>query len=301
MKRNSSSGEGPSGRLSAAALAALLFCAFAASGEDIPAAGPSAEGSLPDMPFLLLQIQADVQGSLNGLEAAVADASAELSATGLEGDAARQVLRRLLEANPDLVEAVTFDIEGRIVVAECDDCEGAEGAQGADIGGQEHISHVLNTRNPAFSGEFLLVEGYMGTAIAYPVFSEDGGLLGGISAILEPEDLMDRLVAPHLGYDVTTRSQIIDYSFWAMDPDGLILYDRDEGQIGKLLFEDPLYQPFPSLLDLGERIAAERAGHGYYSFQVAEGDETVVTKESYWTTAGLHGRDWRLVLTRIAE
>lgn len=301
MKRYRSLREGPSGRLSSAALAALLFCVLAVSGEDIPAAGPSAEGSLPDMPFLLLQIQADVQGSLNDLEAAVADASAKLSAPGLGGDAARQVLRRLLDANPDLVEAVTFDIDGRIVVAECDACQGAEGAEGADIGGQEHIAHVLNNRNPTFSGEFLLVEGYTGTAIAYPVFSEDGELLGGISAIIEPEDLIGGLVAENLQFDVSTRSQITDYSFWAMDPDGLILYDRDESQIGKLLFEDPLYQPFPSLLELGERIAAERAGHGYYSFQVAEGDETVVTKESYWTTVGLRGRDWRLVVTRIAE
>lgn len=298
MKRNRSMREGPSGRLSAAALAALLFCAFAASGEEIPEAGASSGGSLPDMPFLLLQIQADVQGSLNGLEAAVADASQELSASGLGGDAARQVLRRLLDANPDLIEAVTFDIDGKIVVAECDACEGAEGA---DIGGQEHIARVLKTKKPAFSGEFLLVEGYAGTAIAYPVFSEDGELLGGISAIIKPEDLIGGLVAEKLRFDVSTRSQITDYSFWAMDLDGLILYDRDESQIGKLLFEDPLYQPFPSLLDLGQRIAAERAGHGYYSFQVAEGDETVVTKESYWTTVGLYGRDWRLVVTRIAE
>ena len=301
MKRNRSLREGLSCRLSVAALAALLFCALAASGEDIPPAGASSGGSLPDMPFLLLQIQADVQGSLNDLEAAVADASAELSAPGLGGHAARQVLGRLLDANPDLVEAVTFDIDGRIVVAECDDCEGAEGAQGADISGQEHIARVLKTRNPAFSGEFVLVEGYAGTAIAYPVFSEDGELLGGISAIIKPEDMIGGLVAEKLRFDVSTRSQITDYSFWAMDPDGLILYDRDESQIGKLLFEDPLYQPFPSLLELGERIAAERAGHGYYSFQVAEGDETVVTKESYWTTAGLYGRDWRLVVTRIAE
>jgi polar amino acid transport system substrate-binding protein len=154
MKRNRSLREGLSCRLSVAALAALLFCALAASGEDIPPAGASSGGSLPDMPFLLLQIQADVQGSLNDLEAAVADASAELSAPGLGGHAARQVLGRLLDANPDLVEAVTFDIDGRIVVAECDDCEGAEGA---DIGGQEHIARVLKTRNPAFSGEFVLV------------------------------------------------------------------------------------------------------------------------------------------------
>ena len=34
-----------------------------------------------------------------------------------------------------------------------------------------------------------------------------------------------------------------------MHLDGLIAYDRDASQIGKYLFEDPLYKPYPSLLD----------------------------------------------------
>ena len=98
------------------------------------------------------------------------------------------------------------------------------------------------------------------------------------------------------------RSNITDLSFWLMDLDGLLLYDEDASQIGKNLFEDPLYKPFPNLLDLGHRIVAERSGHGYYSyFQVTEGNKTAVNKECYWTTAGLHGREWRLVVTKIIQ
>jgi len=26
-----------------------------------------------------------------------------------------------------------------------------------------------------------------------------------------------------------------------------------------------------------------------------------VTKDTYWTTAGLHGREWRLVVTKILQ
>ena len=298
MERKKRSGAWEMSHLGAAALAALIFCAFAAAGEDAGGAISSFEEPSTKMPFLLLQIQADLQGSLEDLDMAVAKASGDLSASGLEGDGAREVLRGLLAENSDLVEAVTFSEEGKILVAECEGCEGGEGE---DISGQEHIAHILRTKNPTLSGQFLLVEGYHGTAIAYPVFSPEGEFIGGISAILKPEELMDALVAPQLRFDTSTRSNITDYSFWSMHLDGLIAYDRDESQIGKLLFEDPLYQPFPSLLDLAERIVAERAGHGYYTFQVTEEDERVVTKESYWTTVGLHGREWRIIVTRIVD
>ncbi len=282
--------------LSAALLVALLFSAPAAAAEELAGGAEAVLEPLIDTPFLLLQIQADLQGSLNDLDMAVAKASSNLSATGLEGAEARETLGSLLLANSNLIEAVTFSKDGKIIVAECKGCEGGEGA---DISDQEHIAHVLMTKNPTFSGQFLLVEGYNGTAIAYPVFSSEGEFIGGISAIIEPEELMNSVVAQTLEFNISTRANITDYSFWSIQLDGLIVYDRDESQIGKLLFDDPLYQPFPGLLDLGERIVSERAGHGYYTFQTTEEDERVVTKESYWTTVGLHGREWRIILTRI--
>lgn len=290
--------EGILGLASAAIAVILLFCAAAASGQNIPNGNLSAAESEVDMLFMLLQIQANVQGNLTDLDSDVANAAQNLSTTGLEGDAARGVLQRLLETNSNLVEAVTFGKEGTIVVAECKGCEGGEGA---NISSQEHIAHVLQDKTPAFSKQFLLVEGYNGTALAYPVFSPQGEFIGGISTIIEPDKLMNALVAPKLHFDVNNRSNITDYSFWVMHLDGLIAYDRDASQIGKYLFTDPLYEPYPSLLELGHKIASERAGHGYYSFQVTEGNKNVVTKESYWTTAGLYGREWRLVVTKIVQ
>jgi len=149
------------------------------------------------------------------------------------------------------------------------------------------------------SKQFLLVEGYNGTALAYPVFSPQGEFLGGISTIIEPDRLLNAVVAPQLHFDIDNRNNITDYSFWLMHLDGLIAYDRDASQIGKYLFKDPLYEPYPSLLALGEKMIAARSGHGYYSFQVTQGNRRVVTKESYWTTAGLHDREWRLIVTKM--
>ena len=248
--------------------------------------------------FMLLQIQADLQGSLNDLDSDIANAAQNLSTAGLEGDAARRVLAELIGTNSNISNAVTIGKDGKIIV---DEGRGSESAEGADISNQEHIARLLQTKTPVLSKQLPLVEGYNGTAIAYPVFSSQGEFLGGISAIIEPDKLLDAIVAPHLYYDVSNRSNITDYSFWSMHLDGLIAHDRDESQIGKYLFEDPLYAPYPSLLALGEKIIADRSGHGSYSFQVTEGDKKVVTKDTYWTTAGLHGREWRLVITKILQ
>ena len=281
--------------------ATLLFCAIAATGQNIPnvpngnLSGAEFES---EMTFMLLQIQADVQGNLNDLDLEVANAAQNLSALGLDGDAARGVLHKLLESDSNLAEAVTFSKEGKIVAAECKGCEGGEGA---DISRQEQIAYLLKTKTPTFSKQFLLVEGYKGTSLAYPVFSPQGEFLGGISAIIEPDKLLNAVVSPQLHFGIDNRSNITDYSFWLMHLDGLIAYDRDASQIGKYLFEDPLYKPYPSLLDLGKKMITARSGHGYYSFQVTEGNKKVVTKESYCSTAGLHGREWRLAVTKMMD
>lgn len=92
-------------------------------------------------------------------------------------------------------------------------------------------------------------------------------------------------------------------SYWFKDLDGLLLYDEDESQIGKDLFEDPLYKPFTDLQKLVEHsIVSKRSGHGNYSyFEVIGGNKTVVTKECYRTTTWLHGKQWRLVITKVVQ
>ena len=284
---------------SAGAIAAiLLLCSIAACGQAVPNGNLSAAQSETDMLFKLLLFQTDVQGNLNDLDLDVANASQNLSTTGLDGTAAREVLNKLLETNSNLVEASTFSKDGKIIVTECKGCERNEGA---DISGQEHVALILKTKNPTFSKQFLLVEGFNGTVLEYPVFSPQGEFLGGISAVIEPYKLLNALVTPLLQYDMYNRSDIANYTFWVMDLGGLLLYDEDASQIGKNLLEDPLYKSFPDLLELVEhRIVAERSGHGNYSyFEVIGGNKGLVTKECYWTTTGLHGREWRLVITKV--
>ena len=85
---------------------------------------------------------------------------------------------------------------------------------------------------------------------------------------------------------------------WAMQTDGLILYDPDPEEVGRNLFQDPLYKPYVQLLSLGERIASERSGSGVYEF-LGPGLTDPVVKSASWATVGLHGTEWRLVVVRV--
>jgi hypothetical protein len=267
----------------------FLLCTAIAAAQDIPEnnATPAGPGN---MPFTLLLAQADVQGSLDDMGSDVANASQNLSSTGLKGAGAQEVLNMLLKSNPNLIEAVTFGKDGKILAAEC---KGCQGSVGADISNQEHISHVLKAKTPALSGEFLTVEGYNATALAYPVFSPEGEFQGGISTTFEPDEMLGAIVVPRLNGT--------DYSIFVMQKDGLDIYSSDANQIGNNLLEESLYKPFPSFLTLVKRMVDERSGYGTYDFQVTATDKTVVTKEVYWTTTGLYGRDWRLAIYRIMK
>lgn len=264
---------------------ALLLCVSIASAQDT--ASPSDPSS---MPFTLLKIQADVQESLDKMASEVENATLSLSASGLTGSEAQEILARVLESSPQLVEAVTFSRDGRILAAEC---KGCLGAIGADISSQEHIAHVLKYRTPTLSSEFLAVEGYNATALAYPVFSPQGQFLGGISVLLKPEEIFGPLVAPRLNGT--------NNSIFVMQTDGRNIYSSDPKQIGNNLLTSPIYQPFPGLVNVAKRMVDERSGYGTYEFQVNATENAVVTKEVYWTTAGLYSREWRLALYRIMD
>jgi hypothetical protein len=65
-----------------------------------------------------------------------------------------------------------------------------------------------------------------------------------------------------------------------------------------LVFEDPLYKPFPQLLALATLISREKSGSGSYVFR-QKGSEKLVKKDAHWTTVGLHGTPWRLIVMRV--
>lgn len=246
-------------------------------------------GTDNDMAYFLLQLQASIQGQLNDLDSVVADSSYQLSATGIEGEKARDILRNLTGSSPYFTEATTGSPEGKIAAAEPAVYRNLEGA---DISKNDATIRLMQTKSPVFSPVFHLVEGYDASIVSYPVFSAPGEFIGGVGAIIKPADLLGSIIAPRL---LGTN-----YSVTVMQKDGLSLYDSDPSQVGKNLFSDPIYQPYPQLLALGKNVVAERSGMGRYVFQNNEHNGNI-SKEVYWTSVGLHGNEWRLVAIRATR
>ncbi|NYT08311.1 MAG: hypothetical protein GKC05_08705, partial [Methanomicrobiales archaeon] len=87
------------------------------------------------------------------------------------------------------------------------------------------------------------------------------------------------------------------YTMMIVQPDGVTLYDPDPGEIGRNTLTDPMYAEFPEIQEIARRAAGNWSGSGTYRF-AATGNATIVQKEAFWTTTGIHGTEWRLYITR---
>ncbi|MBN1455803.1 MAG: hypothetical protein JW945_06110 [Methanomicrobia archaeon] len=240
-----------------------------------------------EVPLVLLTLQAAIQTVLDRMDTDLATAAEQLARTGLESDETRVILNELCEKHLYVIDCCTVDQTGTILVVEPDAYQESEGR---DISDQKHVIQLHETQKPVLSRAFRAVEGFDAAALQWPVFAPDGELSGSASMLIRPESLLATVIAPAVqGFPV---------DLWVMQPDGLILYDPDREEIGRNLFTDPLYQPYPELLALGTEIAANTSGSGSYTF-LGRGMSAPVEKSASWVTVGLHGTDWRVVATQV--
>ena len=232
----------------------------------------------------------DIQAALDGLDGDLAAAAKELAATGLDTAAAREVLRGLAAAHPEVVDFSTVSATGVMLAVEPQEYSSAEGS---DISAQEQVVRLHKTLRPVLSKTFLAVEGFAAVDLEWPVLAADGSLAGSVSALLRTDTFIGDIVA-----EVPTEPGVD--KLWAMDTDGLILYDPDAEQVGTNLFLDPLYQPYTDLIALGREIARRPTGSGSYEF-LAQGSTTPIVKDATWDSVGLHGTRWRIVAALVAE
>lgn len=226
----------------------------------------------------------DLQGALDGIDASLARLTAARR-VGVDNDAeVRALLGALLAENPAVIEAALVDRRGVLRQIEPGDYRNFENT---DISDQAHVVAMRQNPAPVFSAGFRAVEGFLAVDLARPLH-QDGEFVASVSALIRPE----LLVAP-----LVRRSVIpADHELWIMQPeDGMIIYDQDQDEIGRLLFGDPAYAGYHALLGLGHRIARHDSGEGSYIFVAPAGGEKVI-KKAVWQTVRLHGREWRVVL-----
>jgi hypothetical protein len=131
----------------------------------------------------------------------------------------------------------------------------------------------------------------MGNLLTAPIFNSNRELIGTVSVIFEPSQLVNGTTATALAGTPYTMS--------AMQIDGLMVYDTDPNQIYKNMFTDPVYQDYTQLMQLGHHIADFRAGYGKYEFTENAASNLVVIKELYWTTVSAYGEEWRVSVQRV--
>ena len=251
---------------------------------------PTVDSSKPllsrnDLRDVLTELKDEIKVVLEKLDSDLKLGAKMLSGMELNSDRARSVLKRLYGLNPYLIDCSTVSNQA---ILQAIVPEGFKQFEGADISAQAHWAKLIKTRKPVLSGSFRSVQGPAAVAFHYPVFSSDSRFAGSVSALLAPEKLLAGIITP--------VSSNLPVDIFLMQTDGLMIYDVDTDQIGRNVFQDPLYQPFPELLALAQKVVATKKGTGEYRFY-QEGSGEPVSKLAYWKTAGKLGTEWRIVIT----
>jgi hypothetical protein len=220
------------------------------------------------------------------MDAEVAAAAKELAKTGINGDEARKIVRKLAKSNRYCIDCSTVDMKGNMAIVEPEEYKKYEGT---NIIGQDQVAMLRKTGRPVLGDVFVAVEGFYATALEHPVFSEKGEMIGSISLLFKPEYFFKSVVE--------TEVKGLPVHVWVMQKDGRNIYDDDPKQIGKNILEDPMYKPFPTVVNFAKKIASDQTGSGSYDFYDI-GTKEVIKKDAVWTTVGLYGAQWRLVVTK---
>ena len=245
------------------------------------------DGEIASPPQLALSLDRfipDLQRALDGIDAAMARRIDAGTVDVAKDGEIRGLLAAILAETPQLIEAAYVDRPG--VLRQIEPAE-YKNFENIDIGGQAHVIAMRQTPKPIFSAGFLSVEGFLAVDLAHPLYDGGGNFVGSISALIRPE----LLIAPLLRKNAVAP----EHELWIMQTDGMIVYDQDRDEVGRMLFSDPLYAGFEGLLELGRKIAAQDSGEGSYIFVAPGGDKKVI-KKATWRTVRLHGREWRVVL-----
>ncbi len=229
-----------------------------------------------------------VNATLQEIDRNLASAATDLGRTGIAGPEANATLKHLAASSPHAANAITVTPDGRIA-AEAGS-PGRSSIVGVSVADQAHVRQALQGRQPLVSAVFPAVEGFDAVVIQRPVTDGKGAFLGLVSVAFDPSLVLAESANRSLAGT--------EFTAWAMDTEGRLIYDRDPGDlVGRSMISDPAYAGYPELVALSKRMMAEPAGSGTYTF-TATGAGPEVRKDAVWATAGLYGTEWRLLVAR---
>jgi hypothetical protein len=238
----------------------------------------------PQLKLSLERFVPNLQQSLDQIDGSLAKWIEKSKLNVEKENEVRELLSTILDENLNIVEASFVDAKGFLRHIEPRDYKNFENV---DISSQEHVIAMRKNPMPLLSSGFTAVEGFLAMVVTHPLYDDGKNFIGSINLLIRPELMIDSLLK---------KSTVPDnYELWIMQADGMIIYDQDKEELGKMLFNDPTYADYESLLKLGKKIAAAPEGEGSYIFFAPEHKEKVI-KNAVWQTVRLHNREWRVVL-----
>ncbi|HEX9261780.1 MAG TPA: PDC sensor domain-containing protein [Candidatus Bathyarchaeia archaeon] len=241
-----------------------------------------------EMPLILIQSEAAINAELLKLDRLLSNACQQLSTTGLTGPAAENILNSLHTENPDIItNAATADKNGILLAVQSSEYGNITGQ---NVGYQEQYIEMHKTMRPALSNLISLVEGFPGIVMVSPVFDTNKKLIGSLSIVFQPYQLIHPIVKD------STKGI---YTIYALQKNSTLIYDANLEEQGRNIFTDEEYAGHTELQTFIHQVLDTQSGYGTYSYyDDLAASRPLVNKEAYWTTIGIHNTDWRLVIAR---
>jgi hypothetical protein len=240
----------------------------------------SSNATKVQMTTLLSAVQVKVDSEIERVGNSIIYASQQLSATGISGDQARQIIAALAANSSYIIEAATQNLDRQMIIVEP---AAFRVNEGKTIGEQKWLNtNPIADVTPAMTPVIMLITNQSGCSIVAPIFNSNREMIGTVSAIFDPQALIGdaiQAVAPDFGY-----------SFSASQLDGLVVYSAVPAFHGKnLLTDQTLAADYPGVRE--SALISRSASSGYNLYTVGSQQ-----RESYWTTIAAYGQEWRLVI-----
>jgi hypothetical protein len=240
----------------------------------------SSDATKVQMSALLASVQAKTDSEIQQIGNSVIYASQQLTTTGISGDQARQVIAALDANSSYIIEAATQNLDRQMIVVEP---AAFHSSEGKIIGPQKWLNTNPEAAiTPTMTPVIMLITNQSGCSIVAPVFDSNKVLIGTVSAIFDPQAMIEAAItaaAPNSGY-----------SFSAAQLDGLIVYSGSPDFKGKNpLTDDSLAAKYPGVRESAQMT--NTVSSGYHLYMVGSQQ-----REAYWTTINAYGQQWRLVI-----
>ena len=229
----------------------------------------------------LLIVSATIQKKLDEIDQQLMVEASNLTEKTIKTSDYSSMLTRFSSISSSVYEVTGIDVTGTIIAVAPDTFISAIGV---NVGNQSQIIQMKKYPAPSMTRNFLTIEGKNGVIITYPVYNEQKKLAGFVTAILDPQILIQEVLS--------SLPDLSETRIMVLQPDGKILYDADSNQVGISTWEEP-FNVSPSFINTAVKLQNSRAGIDQYVFP-DNGSSTDMKKIMLWTTVSLHNTPWRV-------